>query len=1119
MIAPNEATARQIQAADPGTSTWLSANAGSGKTRVLTDRVARLLLDGASPQNILCLTYTKAAASEMQNRLFRRLGEWAMTPDAGLRAELGDLGLGGAEDIGAERLAQARTLFARAIETPGGLKIQTIHSFCAALLRRFPLEAGVSPQFTEMDERAARLLTDEIVEEMAETLAPDVIDGLARHYTGEDFSALIGAVSRYRDRFLPPLDDAAIFGRFGLAPGSDAETLVNSVFLGSEHALFSRLLPVLSAGTVTDKKAAAALGPVNATNPGLGDLAICEGVMLFGGTAKSPFGAKTGSFPTKATRGKLGDDIAALDNLMMRVESARDRRLCLIAAKKSIALHRFAQIFLPLYEDRKLARGWLDFEDLILKARGLLTDPAVAQWVLFRLDGGIDHILVDEAQDTSPAQWSVIERLTQEFSAGDGLRSAGERSLFVVGDRKQSIYSFQGADPDEFERMYDRFRDRLSGTAPLQRLELQHSFRSSGAVLSVVDAVFGGEGDGPLDLTASHRAFHDGLPGRVDLWPILLPEDEDEDADWTDPVDRVSPNAADVRLARAIAGEIRRMIDDKETVPAQGGTRRPVHAGDFLILVQRRKRLFNEIIRACKQQRLDIAGADRLKLGAELAVRDLRALLSFLATPEDDLSLAAALRSPLFGWSEAELYGLAAERSERYLWQALRNRRAEFPATLAVIDALRKDADFLRPYDLLDRIMLRHRGRANLLARLGDEAQDGLDELLNQALAYERMDIPSLTGFLAWLDADDVEVKRQADSAGSRIRVMSVHGAKGLEAPIVILPDTLRKKTDIRDEVFPADDGTPLWRTRADEMPELLKSAKAGLVEGDDAERARLLYVAMTRAETWLIVCGAGNPPTPSWYGAVEQAMSDMDFVRCTFPTGDGIRLSHGDWTGGVLVERQAKPALVSMMPGWVARPAPLPAVIGPALIPSGLGGAKALPGEMVPELRDEAMERGTAIHLLLEHLPGHAPELWPAMAARLVGDERSEETLEEVRPSLISPELADLFGAEGLSEVELSAHPGGQAMNGIVDRLIVTADRVLAVDYKSNRLVPETAQAVPEGVLRQLGLYAAALAEIFPDRAIETAILWTRTATLMPVPAALSKAALLRALTATTTS
>lgn len=426
MTARDAASEAQFRAARPDASTWLAANAGSGKTKVLTDRVARLLLRGVQPQHILCLTYTKAAASEMQNRLFKRLGEWAMLGDDALTSALTELG---AHDvISAEGMAQARTLFARAIETPGGLKIQTIHSFCASLLRRFPLEAGVSPQFSEMDDRAAVLLRGEVVEAIANSENPGeagLIARLARQVTDSDFDTLTAAICQRRSDFEVPLDRAGLRALFDLPAEFDAKMLEHSVYLGGEADLLTRTCSMLEQGGSTDAKAAAKLRKI--TEPTLADLPVLESVFLTGASAKAPFTAKIKAFPTKKLRESNVALMDQLEPLMRRVEAARAQRLALAAVEKSLILHDFAAVFLPEYDRRKQLRGWLDFDDLILKARQLLNDPAVAAWVLYRLDGGIDHILVDEAQDTSPVQWDVVEKLAQEFTAGEGARSEVEQ--------------------------------------------------------------------------------------------------------------------------------------------------------------------------------------------------------------------------------------------------------------------------------------------------------------------------------------------------------------------------------------------------------------------------------------------------------------------------------------------------------------------------------------------------------------------------------------------------------------------------------------------------------------------------------------------------------------------
>ncbi|OIQ41910.1 MAG: double-strand break repair helicase AddA [Roseobacter sp. MedPE-SW] len=1099
----DDASEAQFRAARPDASTWLAANAGSGKTKVLTDRVARLLLKGVQPQHILCLTYTKAAASEMQNRLFQRLGEWAMLRDDPLTTALSELG---EVNTASEDLAQARTLFARAIETPGGLKIQTIHSFCSSLLRRFPLEAGVSPQFSEMEDRAASLLRAEIVEDMAKGGVAHLVEPLARHVGGSDFEDLTAALCQRRAEFETALDWPALLARFDLPEEFDQPALEALVFWGGEAELLSRTRAMLETGGTTDQRAAAKLGGITA--PTLADLATLEGVFLTGAGAADPFTAKVGKFPTKKLREANVALMDQLEPLMLRVEDARAKRLALVAARKSQDLHQFAQAFLPEYEARKQQRGWLDFDDLILNARHLLNDPAVAAWVLYRLDGGIDHILVDEAQDTSPVQWDVIEKLAQEFTAGEGARSDVERTIFVVGDKKQSIYSFQGADPDAFDRMQVEFANRLSESGSgLQNAALEFSFRSSAAILRLVDLVFKDSPRAGFHSDALHRAFKSDLPGRVDLWPAVDKSDEEEESDWTDPVDRPGKRHHTVILAERIAHQIKEMIDSKVTIPEDGPTRgtfqrRPVHAGDFLILVQRRSELFSEIIRACKNAELPIAGADRLKVGAELAVKDIAALLSFLATPEDSLSLAEVLKSPLFGWTEQMLFDLAHRRSSKHLWPALRDRRAEFPETMEVLDDLRDQTDFLRPFDLIERILTRHQGRQKLLGRLGAEAEDGINALLSQALAYERSDIPSLTGFLVWMQTDDLEIKRQMGASGDMIRVMSVHGSKGLEAPIVILPDTAKRNAPSDAEIMVAD-GTPLWKLPKDQMPDLLANARETAQEKQQNERLRLLYVALTRAEKWLIVATAGtlSKEGDSWYQRVEAAMREGGATDCDLPGGTGLRLSHGDWEGLELVSREVQPKLRPVLPEIFAHPAPPYLAPEAAITPSDLGGAKALPGDQGLD-EEEAKARGSRLHLLLEHLPGHPNTDWPLLADRLLSEATDRATLlAEASAVLSDPELSHIFAPDTLAEVPVTGRFGSQRLYGIIDRLIVTPDRVLAVDFKSNAEVPRTAAACPKGLLRQMGAYAHALAQIYPGRPIETALLWTRSASLMRLP------------------
>ncbi len=1107
----DDATLRQQAAAHPARSTWLSANAGSGKTRVLTDRVARLLLAGCAPERILCLTYTKAAASEMQNRLLRRLGEWAMLPEPDLRAALADLGAGADADLRA-----ARRLFARAIETPGGLKVQTIHSFCAALLRRFPLEAGVPHQFQEMDERSGALMRAEIIDQMVEARAPEMADLLALH-SGENLDGFLMRLAGQAAAFENGADPGELAG---IAPGDEIEALLGDVFDGGEAALFTALTPHLVAGGKTDQGAAAKLSAGNWRAPGLAELAILEDVLLTGASAKEPFSPKTGKFPTKAVQA-AASSMPELDDLMERVADQRPRRIGLEFAARSGALQRFARAFLRRYAAAKALRGWLDFDDLIRRAAQLLSDPSVAQWVLFRLDGGIDHILVDEAQDTSPAQWQVIERLTAEFTAGEGAAGDRVRSLFVVGDPKQSIYSFQGADVAVFEARRQGFdADFRAAGQDMQMLSLDHSFRSSRAVLELVDATFRGEHVRGLGGPVHHIAFHGDRPGRVDLWPVVPKPDKPEEGDWTDPVDQPAEDAETTVLARAIATEIRRLIAAGTPIyDAHTRDWRPVGAGDFLILVQRRKGMFHDIIRECKAAGLPIAGADVLKLAGELAVRDIRSVLAFLSTPEDDLALAEAMRSPLFGLSEDELYRLAAGRKrDEYLWRRLRD--SDHAGVLEVLKDLRDKSGYVRPYDLISRLLVHHGGRERLLARLGPEAEDGIDELLSQALAYEATEPPSLTGFLVWLTGDDVTVKRQAGSGAGLIRVMTVHGAKGLEAPVVILPDTAKRRAPNESPVLSIPDAAPVWRGTKDERPEALAPYVAAEAQAREDERKRLLYVALTRAESWLIVAGAGETGSgdESWYAMIEQGFARAEGLAASSlpaPTGGEIRrLAFGDWPERAEAERPGRMAVTPDLPGWMLEQ---PATPRPPRLPvaaTALGGAKVLgQGGGASDDPAEAMRAGTRLHLLLEHLPGRAAGDWPGIArAVLAGSEAGlpaapdlAAMLDEVAALTAAPDLAVLFsppeGTTVLAEVDLTAPTAFGQLNGTIDRLLVMPGRVLAVDYKSNADWPAEAGEVPLGILRQMGAYRAALRAIYPDRLIGTAVLWTRPGILMHLP------------------
>jgi ATP-dependent helicase/nuclease subunit A len=1119
MTGTHDAMLEQNRAADPASSVWLGANAGSGKTRVLTDRVIRLMLRGTRPERILCLTYTRAAAAEMQNRLFRRLGEWAMLPDTLLTEALGKIGATGDTALTPDALARARRLFATAIETPGGIRIQTIHAFCAGLLRRFPLEAGVAPGFRELDEAEARLLRRQVAEEIAGGPDMHLFDGIAL-LTGEDMGKFLDRVVSLKDRFPPEVTEADIWSAFGLPegfrPGDEVAWLdarIDRSFVEAAAEAFAGLGGLM-------EPPFQALSSVVRT--GVTPDTFASLVSAFLTQANVP----SKRLPTKAGQERLGNRIADYEHFVDLLAEAVGLQIARATAEATLALYRFAAAYLPLYRARKDALGVLDFDDLIARTDALLSDPGEAAWVLWRLDGGIEHILIDEAQDTSPAQWRVIRLLTQEFTSGEGTREG--RTLFTVGDLKQSIYSFQGADLGAYLDQESQYSTLFEGIGtPLSKPALQHSFRSAPAVLRVVDHTFAEGSPGLGARKVTHLDIDPHRPGRVDLWPLVEGDTAASDEPAIAPGWIEAPEKSRRTLARHIARELRRLIDagTQISVRAPDSSRfETLHEGHVMILLQSRGELFHAIIRACKAEGLSIAGADRMRLAGEIAVRDFAALLSFLDLPEDDLSLAVVLKSPLIGLTEGRLYDLAATRGQgEYLWQALRRRSDDFPEAVAFLNDLRSVADYLRPYELIERALTRHSGRAKILARLGAEAEDGLDQLVATALDHERTEVPSVTGFLLRLLDDVQEVRRTPDAAGKAIRVMTVHAAKGLEAPLVILPDTTDQNPRNDDKVHTLTDGRPYVRAARADATEAQRRADEARARAHAEERQRLLYVAMTRAESWLIVCGATLPKVKagpeSWYRRVEAGLARAGTTASVDHPEIGPILRHavGRWPGDTRM-RGETPVTDPVPPDWLAQPAPPTSPLPRPVLPSDLGGAKVMPGEAEGGAEgDAARAWGTALHRLLEHLPALPPASW-AEAAYALSDPGAPDPaalLAEAQSALTALTAALPQDANLLREVEVAAPLDalrGRLVAGKIDLLHLSPDRVLAIDYKSNLIVPQTAKQVPDGLLRQMGAYAAILERLYPGRRIETAILWTRSATLMPLPCDIVRAALQRA-------
>jgi ATP-dependent helicase/nuclease subunit A len=1130
-------------AADPSLSAFVTANAGSGKTKTLIDRVARLLLAGGKPETILCVTYTKAAASEMQRRLFDVLGGWSVASDDDLATTLSRL-----EDrtFDAAELSKARSLFAQALETPGGLKIQTIHAFCEKLLRRFPLEAGVSPGFRVMDDSAAAAVAQaarRMVARLALSGAGEVALAYGRMSVALDFQSFQAMFADFEGRrgmladFLRReggLDGAIAWAwrAVDVTRGTDPEAIGAEAMAQMNRGLWRDAAEVLRLGTATDQKYGAQLAAVAANLDATFDQALGIFFTEKGeGDGVKWIGKTSGLKAHEGLRLKLLAEQA-------RLELARQRVRAATIAVDTAQVLTLANAYLTAYRLEKDAAGALDFADLIEKTRHLLRDRPAAAWVLYKLDGGIDHILVDEAQDTAPDQWEIVDALTEEFFSGAGLRGeARVRDMFVVGDEKQSIYSFQGARPELLLRKFEFHRDRATGAGyRFERVDLLSSWRSTPQVLSFVDAVFSPPAlagaiqprDEPERVV--HRAERTDHAGCVDIWPLEVEKKGEDREAWDAPLDAEPEDSANRRLARRIAAEIKALIARGEAVyDKERKAWRAAHAGDVLILVRRRRALFEEILRALKHADVPVAGADRLALSEHIVFDDLTALARFALFPGDELTLAALLKSPLCGLDDEALYALAHGRKGEGLWTRLQRRATERPdwaEAAAFLATALAEAGRQRPFEFYAHLLGAKSAdgrsiRQSLLRRLGSEAEDALDEFLNQVLAAEARGVHDLERLAAELAGLDITVKREMEAERPEVRVMTAHGAKGLEAPIVFLPETTLTQTARGSPLLragsPADEGF-LWCASGARDCEASAQAREARGQRDEAEAYRLLYVALTRARDRLVLCGRVSDRTDpaklaGWWGAVRDALGHEDIARDVRQVAsEGLEFQRFGPDPQVLGRADAATTEAATLPAWTATAPPAEAFARYAS-PSDLGeGAKvAAPSPLSAMGGLGRFRRGDLIHRLLQVLPDLPPPDWAAGAGSLLARERdlSEAQRAEMAAAALSvlqdPRFAEVFGPGSRAEVAVAgsaaALPAGLQVSGRIDRLVVLPGRVLVADFKTNRPSPVHIEDADPVYLRQMAIYAAVLKDVFPGRAVEAALIWTDGPKLMPVP------------------
>lgn len=1125
---PPQTRNAQARASDPKLSAWVSAHAGSGKTYVLTQRVVRLLLEGVPPSRILCLTYTKAAAANMAKRIFDLLAEWALLDDPALDAAVAAVA-GPRLDPGTRDFA--RKLFARAVETPGGLKIQTIHAFCERLLHRFPFEANAPAGFRVLDEiERAELLSRARRETLARAMRENgaLVEAariVARETNEGDFNDLLNELLKSRALLMDAASEAdakALRQRLGLESDETLASIEDEMLSGGPPiAAWPGIAERLRRGSDNDAKLAKQLEKAIARAP---DAAALDDYLLVFLTQKlEPRGSGDKKIVTKGLREADPALLELMETERDRVAALLEKRNAGRALERSLALARLGGEIIMAYEALKAGHSLLDFDDLILRTRDLLS-RSTPSWILYRLDHQIGHLLVDEAQDTSDEQWEILAALVEEFAQEQN--PTRRRTLFAVGDEKQSIFSFQGAAPEKFDAMRRAFENRFTAAGlRFESVRLALSFRSSPEILKAVDAVFAsaenrrGLSFDPAEPAPEHIAWKSDSPGLVEIWQPIGPDKTEAPSDWRLPLDYVAANDPAAICAQRVARRIKRLLDDAEGewVESEEGPR-PIDAGDILILVRKRDTFFEAVIRALKAEHIPVAGADRLELASHIAVMDLCALGRAALLPQDDLTLATLLKSPLVGLDDDDLIALAPRRDGALVDALRRSPKLSHQAAARQIDEWRHLASHLSPFDFYARALGAGGGRKRLVSRLGFEANDAIDEFLRLALAFEREEASGLIGFLAKIDTLDISIKRDMEAAGGAVRVMTVHAAKGLEAKIVFLPDTCGAPNGRFDpKVLTLDDEmarTPslLWSPRKEQDPPAAARAREQLREAEQDEHRRLLYVALTRAEERLYIAGFHGERGMAdgcWHAMIRAALAEgLEEAADPLDAERRILRSRNPPAARRRHERPAPPPPAAL-PAFALTPAPQERGREPPLRPSSaLAGADdvlSFSADSATRREGEALLLGKLTHAMLQHLPQLASEerliaalRFLALRAPRMAPARREEAARAAMRVLEDGSLAPLFGPQSAPEVDIVARVdtpvGRREIVGRIDRFAVTDDEIFIADFKTGR---PRAQPLPSE-LRQLALYRAAASELHPGKSVRCMLIYTRDASVV---------------------
>jgi len=1129
---------KPLSPSSPYLNATVMASAGTGKTYLLVTRLVRLLLAGARPDAILAITFTRKAAAEMQTRLAERLYALASLDEKSLADRLREMDI----EPEAATLERAWRLYESLLQNRQSVRTTTFHAFCQEILLRFPLEADVPPGFelldssTEIAESAWAALLTEAGQEPESPLATHLERLL--DYTGGLFN-----LQRALDSFLSHRGDWWAFTEEAEQPVDFAlARLQQQLDIDPDgdplHDLFTeqRMLELAEFAGLLAKH------PNKGNNEALEALATARHSEL---PLQIRYTACQAAFLTKQNTPRARKSSKAQMKSMgpegeMRFLELHDafsqRLLCVLEQLAAQETYRactdwytIGSRLLHHYQRIKSEQRLLDFTDLEWRAYRLLAHSDNALWVQYKLDQRIDHLLVDEFQDTNPTQWRLLQPLLQEMAAG---QSGKARSVFLVGDAKQSIYRFRRAEP----RLFHTAHEWLSTHLDAQGFPLHISWRSAPAIMQGINKVFGEHGPmaGMLRDFTDHDTHHQTLWGAVTVLPLIEEQQEEistreEALRLRNPLQQPRELVVDDRYGRegAQMAAIMRQLIDEQSLIGSAEDARPIHYGDIMLLVRSRSHV-GYYEQALREAGIPYIGAERGTLLESLEVGDMVALLELLITPYNNLSLATVLRSPLYACSDEDLQRLAQSGSGNW-YQRLQELAPTLPANTPLslaahqLEQWRSLAGRLPIHDLLDRIFCEgnvlERYQAAFPEHLRNRSVANLVRFLELALEIDSGRYPSLSHFLYRLgelreNRDEAPDEAPVSGSSERVRIMTIHAAKGLEAPVVFLADSAAgsgNEKPFRTLVgWPATEPRPqqfLLVGKQGQQPAQVKLALEHEKSEEQREAANLLYVAITRARQLLYVSGVKprRGEELGWYGAIRQGLDPLqETPREAALTLSSNAMPEHAGKGGEVTRSDT----IVSLPAELSGPLPIPSQ-SYEIAPSNQALHTAPLGETVDE---DARLRGLVIHRLLECYSDEPSVQHPRVAHEVAAEfslspasQTYRSWIAECEALLQRTELSPIFfppeGVESLNEVPIIYTHDGQTVHGIIDRLLLLPDELWIVDYKSHQHATQhTIAALATSYREQLHFYALGAQRLWPERTVRTFLLFTHPGILHEV-------------------